>query len=222
MDPRMALAHALMQQQNDQLLAPPRNPARLPPMWESAAIEAIAGPVQQAGQALRGQLTDTEAQDFAMMAAMGAIGPRMGRAAGTIDDLLNAMGIPFRKEASRFSSEALGPSGSVYYKVETPSGPRQIRMSDHDAPTGAGPLDFRWDDDLSKVQAAIDKEFGAIPSEFHQGTRQKQMNDLANSLAAAKRRLAEQEAAGRVYASTRSDVQHWTAELEKMKGTGSR
>lgn len=83
MDPRMALAQALMQQQQgDRLLAPPRNPARLPPMWESAVIEAIAGPVQQAGQALRGELTNAEAQDFAMTAAMAALPMgRVGRAA---------------------------------------------------------------------------------------------------------------------------------------------
>lgn len=201
-------------------LTPPRNPARLPPMWEGAVTEAVAGPVQDVGRALSGQMTGAEAQDFAMMAAMGAFGPggRMGRVAGkTVDDLLTSMGIPFRKEASQFSSERLGPSGSLYYKIETPSGLRQLRMSDHDAPTGAGPLDFRWNDDLGKVQAALDKEFGSIPAEFHQGVRQRKIAELESNLADAQRRLAEQEAAGRVYAGTRRDVEHWARELEKSR-----
>lgn len=61
----------------EELVRPPRNPARAPQGVEDLVMGMTVDPIIEAGRALKGQLTDQEAQNFALEAAMGLI--PMGR-----------------------------------------------------------------------------------------------------------------------------------------------
>ena len=79
---------------NDQLLAPPRNPARMPAPVENAAMDMTVNPIRDAARAVSGQMTDNEAQDFALTSAIGLISPgaRLGRPANAVTAANRNMG----------------------------------------------------------------------------------------------------------------------------------
>lgn len=60
---------------DDMLIPPPRNPARMPKAVEDTAKAMTADPISDAYKAVRGRMTPEEAQNFAMTAAMGLISP---------------------------------------------------------------------------------------------------------------------------------------------------
>jgi len=57
----------------DELIRPPRNPARAPEAVEQAALDMTVNPIRDAVRAAKGKLTEREAQDFALGAAAGLI-----------------------------------------------------------------------------------------------------------------------------------------------------
>ncbi len=71
--------------EDDTLLPPPRNLANVfadNPVSHGVA-NAIVDPFVQAGRALRGQMTEDEAKEFALTAAMGLVSPMKGGALGS-------------------------------------------------------------------------------------------------------------------------------------------
>ena len=80
----------------------------------------------------------------------------------SVESWLEMAGIPFKVERSQSNSASFGPSISTYYKVETPGGPKTIRVSDHDYVAPDGGLDLRLggsaDDAIAQIHRLAGKD----------------------------------------------------------------
>lgn len=147
-----------------------------------------SGPVRKAGNRGQGSQPPLGAQSGPTAPTVPAnIGSGAGSMSSkTIEDWLTARGIPFKKQASGHSSESSGPSPSTYYRIETPNGPRDIRLSDHDAPhafgTRTSPLDLRFGDTPQAVIDTLESQLGSIPRDFYAGMARKRISELENTL----------------------------------------
>ena len=84
----------------------------------------------------------------------------------SVESWLDKAKIPYTVERSQSNSASLGPSISTYYKVDTPSGKKTIRVSDHHYVAPDGGLDLRIGGDADDAIAQIHRLVGKdVPRE---------------------------------------------------------
>lgn len=109
--------------EEDKLIAPPRNPARMPKAVEDVAMGMAVDPFVDAYRAAKGKLTDTEAQDFAMGAAAGLI--PMGRGLRAAKGIRAYHGSPHDFDRFDMSKIGTGEGAQAYghglYFAENPA-----------------------------------------------------------------------------------------------------
>lgn len=122
----------------------------------------------------------------------------------TFDNFLTKNKIPFERRGSTSISELHGPSASRYYKIETPTGPETIRVSDHSY-TDRNKFDFRYGDNPSPAFDRLLQAMGrGVPPEIQTASRAAQLDRARRELSyARKNRYSEA-------------VKFWNGEIDRL------
>lgn len=120
--------------------------------------EAMNRAVDLAGMVMGGTYGIAPAESVGMSGANLAGKPQRKIQLDTLDHFLTSNNIPFRKDVSRVPG-----SLSSYYYVDTPSGTRKFRVSDHFGGVGEHanfPLGTSADDAFRAITEMVGREFG--------------------------------------------------------------
>jgi hypothetical protein len=135
--------------------------------------------------------------------------------AAALEDFLRRNDIAFTKQASVNISGQHGPSASVYYSIDTPSGTKRVRLSDHSY--GNDALDFRYGNDAAPAFERILKTVGRnVPPMLAREGMESRIAATKATIAELEERYANPQMPGR--SGIKQDIKTYQELLKRQEG----